>query len=253
MPRTHGAKRISASAGPPPPPKSYAHQAALAANNGQPLPFGAGIGEQSVFHFAGGQSNPTGCVRAPYDEWYVDETECLNNIPDGYQCNPRFINGVWDRYTPYARDSEACHGNLPPDILPQVLDSTSLVDTEIFQYAQNPILSLNTNGLIGELTFDFTNADTGSTTTVDIQWSQDNNVISTLFNPVSYYYAVPFGTGVARLALNTLNGHATATFPFQGFLAKITFQMTNIMPWQSTQTPNQASVRLHKMSVAQIG
>ena len=194
------------------------------------IPFGAGINPQAAFHFSGGQSNPAGCVRAPYDQWYVSQSSCIDGIPDGYQCNPRYINGVWDRYTPYARDTSACTGNLPPDILPQILDSSSLVDTELFVSPINPLLALNEGGFVGALTFTYM-MEGGTLGSVDLKWSQSDNIVNTLFNPVSYYYAVPYETGVARLSLNTLNGHATVTLPFMGMLGKLQFQMTNIVPW----------------------
>lgn len=226
--------RISASAGPPPPPQSYQQKAQLAANNGQPLPLGAGIGQETVFYFSGDQSNPSGCVRAPYDQWYPSQSSCIQGIEEGYVCNPRYINGAWDRFVPYARDTVACNGSLPPDILPQILDSMSLIDTELFQYTKDPQLSLNMNGYIGELTFTFADPLSDKEELVSIQWSQSDNLSSTLYNPVAYYYAVPYEDGVARLAINSLNGHATITMPFQGFLGRLQFQMTNIMPWDSS-------------------
>lgn len=186
------------------------------------------MASQAAIYYSGGQSNPADCVRAPVGEWYISQSDCLDGIGEGFQCNPRYINGVWSRYMPYARDSAACDGNLPPDILPQILDSTALIDTEVADYTEKPTLRLNMDGNIGQLQFR-TNA--GS---VNIVWKQSDNVVAQLFNPVEYYYAVAFGPGVARLTINTMNGHATATFPFAGYLAKIQFQITNILPWQDT-------------------
>ena len=105
-----------------------------------------------------------------------------------------------------------------------------LFDTELFVSPINPLLALNEGGFVGALTFTYMMED-GSLGSVDLKWSQSDNIVNTLFNPVSYYYAVPYGTGVARLSLNTLNGHATVTLPFMGMLGKLQFQMTNIVPW----------------------
>ena len=242
--RTKRQVRVSASAGPPPANAniSLQRQRQVANNNAQPALYGKTAGSRPLSLSAGNMGADSGCVRAPYDEWYVDRSDCLQNIPDGLQCNPRYINGVWARYHPYARDSAACGGVLPADVLPQVLDATSIIDTEIATYIDNVQLALSTNGEVGKLRFTYNNSETGNPQEqVNMTWNEENNVGNTLFNPVEYVYAVPYGTGIARLTINTLNGHATARFPFQNFLAKLQFQITNIQNWRETQRMNTAT------------
>lgn len=240
FPAKHRAVRVSASAGPPPRSNTRAKQMQQAFNNAQPQLYGnprTGAATGS----ATGSATGDGCVRAPYDEWYVSRSECLQQLPDGYQCNPRYINGVWDRYTPYARDTTDCGGPMPADLLPQVLGATSLVDTEIAEYINDVQLSLGYGGNVGELSFSY-NDQTNENMPVTMTWNESDNVNDTLFNPVEYVYAVPYGTGIARLTINTINGRATARFPFAGYLAKLVFQITNIQNWQqapNTSTTNQ--------------
>lgn len=55
---------------------------------------------------------PAGCVRG--QPAYIGKQECELNKPASETCNPRFINGAWDRFAPYARDTLACGGAEPP-------------------------------------------------------------------------------------------------------------------------------------------
>ncbi|MCH9717016.1 MAG: hypothetical protein K0U52_08030 [Gammaproteobacteria bacterium] len=202
-----------------------------------------GMTPQAAFAMQGGQSNPQGCVRAPYNQWYVTRELCQQDLPTGYQCNPRYINGVWSRYAPFARDTVECGGVLPADLLPQVLLTPSLIDTQSSTYLSNVTLSLNEGGNVGVVRF------TSRGKQVTVPFKQENQQQPDLFPPLEYHYAVPFGKGVMRLTINTMNGHATVTFPMGGFPSRIQFQITNILPWHHSA----AVVANAQMSGPQMG
>ncbi len=185
-----------------------------------------GLSPQAAFAMQGGQSNPEGCVRAPYNDWFVTRDLCQQGLPTGYECNPRYINGVWSRYHPWARDTVECGGVLPADLLPQALLAPSLIDTQTATYVSNVTLALNQGGHVAVLRF------TSDGKQVTVPFNQENQQQPDLFPPLEYHYAVPFGTGVMRLTINTMNGHATVTFPMGGYPGLIQFQITNILPWQ---------------------
>jgi len=212
------------------PQESYAHQSTLATHNGQ-IPAMAGIGESTASYYSGCQSNPKGCVRAPYQDWYIRQSDCEADLKPGNECNPRYINGVWDRYSPYAQDSIACGGVLPPDLLNQTLLQPSMINTQSPSYLQNVSLSLNEGGAVGVLRFT-TSEGQGKPKSVEVAFSQQHQQKPDLFPVLEYHYAVPYENGIMILAINTMNGHATVTFPMGRFPALIQFQITNIMPWQ---------------------
>lgn len=220
--------------GPLVPQSSYKQQAALVDNNGQ-VPALAGIGQSTAFYYAGGQSNPQGCVRAPYDQWYISETDCQKSLPADKQCNPRYINGVWDRYHPWAQDSVSCGGILPPDLLGQTLLTPSLINTQSPLYLQDLSLSLNEGSNVAVLRFGVSD-EAGATKAVKVEFKQQNQVQPDLYPPLEYHYAVPYESGIMVLTINTMNGRVTVTFPLGRFPALVQFQMTNIMPWQQNAT-----------------
>jgi hypothetical protein len=137
----------------------------------------------------------------------VSRTECEVNAPFGVVCNPRFINGAWDRFHPYARDSAACGGPLPPNLSPQILNDASLVQASGWESLRDLSLSLMRDGHVGSFTY---SAGGGSEQTVTFMQS---HLVQELDMPLMYVYAVPHGTGVMRLALNLTNGRAKLSFP----------------------------------------
>lgn len=215
--------------GPLVPQASHSAQAARVAHNGQ-----NGLAQPSAQYNAGGQSNPEGCTRAPYADWHVTESDCKSKLKPGQQCNPRYINGVWSRYMPYAADSVACGGPLPPNTLPQILLAPSLIDTQTPEYLHDVSLSLNEGGNVGVMRFHSMDEATGKLKPVVVKFSQKSQVQPNHHSPLEYYYAVPHESGVMRLTINTMNGHATVTFPHGRFPALVQFQITNIMPWQQS-------------------
>ena len=164
---------------------------------------------------------PTGCVRAPSTQYYVTKAECESVKPAGRTCVPRFDNGVWDRFHPYAQDTTQCGGAYPPSIMPQLLNDASLVEASCWEPLEDMSLALMMNGSVGK--FDFTVAGNANSVT----FSQ-NNLVQELDMPLMYVYSTPFGDGVMRLSLNLTSGHVTVSFPYGNGPCVVTYAITNI-------------------------
>ena len=207
-------------------------QAALADRNGQWINnSGMMLSAESA---SGMSTDPVGCVRPPPEEWYVDAATCAMNAPADTTCDPRFINGVWTYYKPYAADPVACNGGLPADILPQVLDSTSIVQNNSWYTIDNVMLKLMMNGNIGELSFS-TMVD-GVEHTYDLVFTQRDFIAVDLFSPLITRYSIlmpdlpPELNQRAVLEINLTNGYATVLLPMGNGSSIIQFVMTNIVP-----------------------
>lgn len=206
-------------------------QALAANNNGQAYSMQPG----QAYGFQYGQAltvDPSACVRAPYEQWYMSAEQCEEGLPAGQQCNPRFINGVWTYYKPYARDSNACAGVLPPDILPQMLDSTSIVQGDLGADVLDINLNLFVNGNIAEFTVVKVD-ETGQPRTYSAVFTQSNQIQDELYSPLLYRYSViapGFNNEKVVLELNTGNGYARVLFGAGDAPGVVSFIMTNIPP-----------------------
>jgi len=161
---------------------------------------------------------PSGCVRGSPD--FTTHTDCMSGKPEGQICVPRYINGAWDRYTPYARDTNTCAGAEPPSIVPQSLNDASLIESHGWKPLSDMGLTLMSNGHIGVLTF---RVEGGGVETLTFdQGSLENE----LDKPLMYVYSVPYGTGRARLSLNLTSGQAIITFPLGNGAATIRYLMS---------------------------
>jgi len=176
--------------------------------------------------------DPTACVRAPYDQWYMSAAQCEQGLPPDQQCNARFINGVWTYYKPYARDSRACGGILPPDILPQMLDATSIVQGDLGANVLDIRLNLFVNGNIADFTV--VKADeTGQPRTYTAVFNQRDQIQDELYSPLLYRYSVMapgFNGEKVVLEINTGNGYAKVLFGAGEAPGVVSFVMTNIPP-----------------------
>ena len=184
--------------------------------------------------------DPAGCTRAPASQWYVTQNDCKTGIGAGMACNPRYINdGAWNMYTPWARDSVACAGILPPGILGQVLTTPSLIDTQSPLQLSDLSVSMGENGHIAVFRFRID----GASKRQEVAFDQSNQV-STLFTPLQYSYAVQYGQGIMTMQINTMSGQVTLAFPLGNMAAQIEFQLTNV------REPGQLPVN---MAAAQLG
>jgi hypothetical protein len=201
------------------------------ANNGQP--YSMGPGESYAFQY--GQAlttDPSTCTRAPYTQWYMTPGECMANKTSSTECNPRYINGVWTYYHPFALDSKACNGILPPDVLPQMLGNTSEVQGNLGSDVIKTALNLMVNGNIGEFYLTRRDVD-GAVRTYKTIFTQADQIQDELFAPLLYRYSVisqELGEKVI-LELNTSNGYATVLFGAEGNAPGVLqYVMTNIPP-----------------------
>lgn len=154
-------------------------------------------------------ASPAGCVRGAPS--FVSQADCEANKPSGSVCNPRYINGAWDRFHPYSRDSAACGGPLPPNLAPQVLNDASLVKASGWEAVDTMTLSLM-DGHVGSFTY----STGGGAQTVNFN---QGHLVQALTLPLMYVYEVPHGTGVMRLVLNLTSGRANVSFPLgHGFV-----------------------------------
>ena len=200
----------------------------------------AGESVRRFTSFANGEASglsaadPAGCVRSPANQWFSSEENCLAAAPPDTSCNPRYINGVWTYYAPFAADPNVCSGDPPADILPQVLNSNSIVQNDSWYSLDNVVLQLMMNGYIGELSFSTTVDDVIHT--YDIVFTQKDFIQNDLFAPLIYRYSVlmtdlpPQLNQRAILELNLTNGYATVTLPMGNGTSMIQFVLTNILP-----------------------
>ena len=199
-------------------------QAALADRNGQWIN-NSGL-MLSAASASAMSTDPAGCVRPPPEEWYVDAATCAMNAPADTTCDPRYINGVWTYYKPYAADPVACAGGLPADILPQVLDSTSIVQNNSWYAIDNVMLTLMMNGTVVD----------GVQHTYDLVFTQRDFIAVDLFAPLITRYSIlmpdlpPELNQRAVLEINLTNGYATVLLPMGNGSSIIQFVMTNIVP-----------------------
>jgi hypothetical protein len=204
---------------------------ALAANNGQAYSMQPG----QAYAFQYGQAltvDPSACVRAPYDQWYMSAGDCQAGLPADQECNARYINGVWTYYKPYARDSKTCAGILPPDILPQILDGNSMVQGDLGADVLDVTLSLFVNGNIGELRVVKLDQN-GAPRTYTATFKQSDQIMDELYSPLLYRYSVMapgFNGEKVLLEINTGNGYAKVLFGAGDAPGVASFIMTNIPP-----------------------
>jgi hypothetical protein len=161
---------------------------------------------------------PSGCVRGSPD--YTTLSDCMDGKSGAQICVPRYINGAWDRYTPYARDTNACVGAEPPNLVPQSLDDASLIESHGWMPLSGMGLTLMSNGHIGVLTF---RVDGGQSQSITFDQASLENELD---KPLMYVYSVVYGTGRARLSLNLTSGQATITFPLGNGAATIRYLMS---------------------------
>jgi hypothetical protein len=154
---------------------------------------------------ASSAGTPSGCVRGVAA--FIGKDECEAGKSSGQVCNPRYINGTWDRFSPYARDSASCGGVEPPNLSPQILNDASLVHTSSWGSLDNLSLVLMMEGHIGTFTYSMDGAPSQSVVFNQPDLAQE------LDAPLMYVYSVPHGAGVMRLTLNLTNGRATVTWP----------------------------------------
>ena len=180
--------------------------------------------------------DPAACVRAPMDQFFSTKQNCVENLPPGYECNARYINGVWPYYMAFARDSSSCDGGIPPDILPQMLDSNAIVQNDSWYTLDNVLLKLMMDGHIGQLTFS-TNVE-GVMHTYDIIFNQQDYIAEDLYAPLIYRYSVlmsdlpPQYNQRVILEINLTSGYVTVTMPLGNGSALLKFVMTSILPAQ---------------------
>ena len=163
---------------------------------------------------------PAGCRRAAPAAYHVTKELCEAGKPSGEICVPRFTNGVWDRFSPYARDSAACMGPLPPDLVPQMLNDASLVEASAWEPITDMSLGLMTGGHIGK--FD---AVIGGVRVSETFGQKD--LIESVDMPLMFTYSVPHMSGRMLLTLNLTSGYAGVTFPHGGPVV-VRYVITNI-------------------------
>lgn len=160
---------------------------------------------------------PAGCVRGAAS--FVSQAECESAKPAGMVCNPRYINGAWDRFHPYARDGATCGGPLPPNITPQLLTDASLVQASGWEALSDMTLSLMQDGHVGSFAY----SAGGAAQTVHFNQA---HLVQELDMPLMYVYAVSHGGGVMRLTLNLTNGRAKLSFPLGNGPAVIEYSIS---------------------------
>jgi len=202
-----------------------------AMNNGQA--YSTQPGQAYAFQY--GQAltvDPSSCQRAPYDQWFMSKEQCMAALPPDQQCNPRYVNGVWTYYKPYARDSKSCQGILPPDILPQVLDANAIVQADLGSDVLDVGLTLFVNGNIGELRVVKLD-EAGQPRTHTAVFTQADQIMDELYSPLLYRYSVKapgFGGEKVVLEINTGNGYAKLLFGAGDAPGVVSFVMTNVPP-----------------------
>lgn len=197
-------------------------------------------------------TDPTGCVRAPFDQWYASQQTCYDQLPETHDCNARYVNGVWDYFTPYARDTKECNGILPPDILPQVLDSNSEVQGNLGTDVVNTVLKLNMNGNIGEL-FLTKMAPGGVPATYRTAFTQADMITDELFSPLLYRYSKlsPEMGEKVTLEINTSNGYVTLLFEApNGGPGVLQYVMTNVPAIEPQSAAAQMLARMNAATPA---
>ena len=147
---------------------------------------------------------PSGCVRG--QPTYISKYECEHNKPSGMLCNPRYINGAWDRFHPYSRDTAQCGGPLPPRLAPQLLNDASLIQASGWEALSDMTLGLMQGGHVGSFSF----SEDGRAKVINFDQS---HLVNELDMPLMYVYSTPYETGVMRLSLNLTSGRAKLTFP----------------------------------------
>lgn len=192
---------------------------------------GGGGGAPSAFP----STDPVGCVRPPPYQWFKSQADCVASAPaGGARCNARYINGVWTYYAPFARDPAPCAGGVPADILPQRLDSNSIVQHDSWYILDDVVLRLMMDGHIGQLSFSVTVDDVLHT--YDIVFDQTDYIMDDLFTPLIYRYSVlmpdlaPELNQRAMLEINLTNGYVTVMMPMGNGSSLLQFVMTNIVP-----------------------
>lgn len=178
------------------------------------------------------KTDPSSCVRGP--TLFSTAADCRQGAPAGTSCNPRFINGVWPYYMAYAADATSCNGGLPADLLPQTLDSNSIVQNNSWYTLDNVVLRLMMDDNIGELTFSTVVDDTLHT--YDLVFRQSDYIATDLYTPLLYRYSIlmsdlpPQLNQRAVLELNLTNGYATVTFPLGNGSGLLKFVLTSLLP-----------------------
>ena len=169
-------------------------------------------------------TDPAGCVRAPYNQWYAHKSTCEQSLPPNYECNPRYINGVWPEYHPYARDTVQCHGVVPPDVLPQRLNNQSVVEAQAWYPLSDVTLDLMKEGRIADFSY-VLNVE-GNMVPKKILFTQDMQTQASVFDPLLYIYYNKAEN--AQLEINASNGYAKLLWPVGNGPAIVRFVMTNI-------------------------
>ena len=181
-------------------------------------------------------SDPEGCVRGAFPNWYTSETSCQQGLPADMQCNPRYANGVWTYFTPYARDSASCGGQLPPDILPQVLTEPSLAQGDCWYQMEDMTLTLMMNGNIAEFSFTLLLDDGPVRQT--LVFRQSDLLQDELYSPLLARYTIPLPNATqgerAQLEINLTNGYVTIMLPMGSGPCVVQYVMTNVLPIQTT-------------------
>lgn len=163
---------------------------------------------------------PQGCVRGAPD--FTTHSDCMTGKQSGQICVPRYLNGAWDRYTPYARDTAACTGAKPPDLVPQSLNDASLIESHGWEVMSGMSLSLMQDGHIGVLRF-----SAGGSAPQTLTFNQ-GDLENELDQPLMFVYSVPYATGRARLTLNLTSGHASVTFPLGNGFANVRYLISTM-------------------------
>lgn len=180
------------------------------------------------------RSDPAGCVRAPMDQYYSTEENCMTDLPENMNCNPRYINGSWPYYFPFARDSASCDGGIYPDILPQILDMNSIVQNDSWYTLNNVVLKLMMDAHIGQLSFSVMVDDILHT--YDIVFTQQDFIANDLYTPLIYRYSVPMSdlpvelNQRAILEINLTNGYVNVSFPMGNGSSLLKFVLSSILP-----------------------
>jgi hypothetical protein len=193
-------------------------------------------------------TDPAGCVRAPYNEWYANQKTCYAGLAPTDECNPRYVNGVWDYYHPFARDSKACGGILPPDILPQILDANAEVQGNLGTDVLSTLLKLNMDGNIGELLLTRIDPATNAPRTYSTKFTQMDMITDELFSPLLYRYSKmsPEMGEKVTMDINTSNGYVTLLFEApEGGPGVLQYVMTNIPPIMPQSAAAQAISRMN--------
>ena len=197
-------------------------------------------------------TDPAGCVRGAFPDWYTSEASCNTDLPPNTVCNPRYANGVWTYFTPYARDSASCAGQLPPDILPQILEEPALAQGDCWYAMDDMSLALMVNGHIAE--FNFTVLVDGAPVRQTLIFNQADLLQDDLYAPLLYRYTIPLPGSQrgerAQLEINLTNGYVTIMLPMGSGPCVIQYVMTNVLPVQTTSRAaamQARQMRFHRM------